>query len=104
MPAGKRATPAARSRTQCRHASRCAIVITILILSYGLWYPLMRKYAVNQVVPYTLLIPALTVGVSYLILGDRLDWQSVLGGVTTIVGVAVIVLRRVAPARPSGAG
>ncbi len=54
----------------------------------------MRKYAVNQVVPYTLLIPALTVGASYLILGDRLDWQSALGGATTIVGVAVIVLRR----------
>jgi O-acetylserine/cysteine efflux transporter len=79
-----------------------AIVITIL--SYGLWYPLMRKYAVNQVIPYTLLIPALTVAGSYLILGDRLDWQSVLGGATTIVGVAIIVLRRApsprsAPAR-----
>src|SRR5260221_1785680 len=48
-----------------------AIVITIL--SYGLWYPLMRKYAVNQVIPYTLLIPALTVAGSYLILGDPLD-------------------------------
>jgi O-acetylserine/cysteine efflux transporter len=69
-----------------------AIVITII--SYGLWYPLMRKYAVNQVVPYTLLIPALTVGASYVILGDRLDWQSALGGATTIVGVAIIVLRR----------
>jgi O-acetylserine/cysteine efflux transporter len=54
----------------------------------------MRKYAVNQVVPYTLLIPALTVGASYVILGDRLDWQSALGGVTTIIGVAIIVLRR----------
>jgi len=79
-----------------------AIVITIL--SYGLWYPLMRKYAVNQVIPYTLLIPPLTVAGSYLILGDRLDWQSVLGGATTIVGVAIIVLRRApsprsAPAR-----
>jgi O-acetylserine/cysteine efflux transporter len=69
-----------------------AIVITII--SYGLWYPLMRKYAVNQVVPYTLLIPALTVGASYLMLGDRLGWQSALGGATTIVGVAIIVLRR----------
>jgi hypothetical protein len=27
-------------------------------------------------------------------LGDRLDWQSALGGATTIVGVAIIVLRR----------
>lgn len=69
-----------------------AIVITIL--SYGLWYPLMRRYAVNQVMPFTLLIPALTVAASYVILGDRLDWQSAVGGATTIVGVAVIVLRR----------
>jgi O-acetylserine/cysteine efflux transporter len=73
--------------------------IVIAILSYGLWYPLMHKYAVNQVVPYTLLIPALTVGASYLILGDRLDWQSALGGATTIIGVAIIVLRRVPAAR-----
>jgi O-acetylserine/cysteine efflux transporter len=78
-----------------------AIVITIL--SYGLWYPLMRKYAVNQVIPYTLLIPALTVAGSYLILGDRLDWQSALGGATTIVGVAVIVLRRAPPPRSASA-
>jgi O-acetylserine/cysteine efflux transporter len=76
-----------------------AIVITIL--SYGLWYPLMRKYAVSQVIPYTLLIPALTVAGSYLILGDRLDWQSVLGGATTIVGVAIIVLRRAPLPRPA---
>jgi len=67
-------------------------------LSYGLWYPLMRKYAVNQVVPYTLLIPALTVGASYVILGDRLDWQSALGGAITIIGVAIIVLRRMSAA------
>ncbi len=74
-----------------------AVVITIL--SYGLWYPLMRRYAVNQIMPYTLLIPVLTVGASYLILGDRLDWQSALGGAVTILGVAIIVLRRVEPAR-----
>ncbi len=61
----------------------------------------MRKSAVNQVIPYTLLIPALTVAGGYLILGDRLDWQSVLGGATTIVGVAIIVLRR--PASPRAA-
>lgn len=54
----------------------------------------MRKYVVNQVVPHSLLIPAPTVGASYLILGDRLDWQSALAGATTIVGIAVIMLRR----------
>jgi O-acetylserine/cysteine efflux transporter len=64
------------------------------ILGYGLWYPLIRKYTVNQVVPYTLLIPALTVGAGDLILGDRLDWQSALGGATMIIGGAMIGRRR----------
>ena len=59
----------------------------------------MRKYAVNQVIPYTLLIPAFTVAGSYLLLGDRLDWQSALGGATAIIGVAIIVLRRAPSAR-----
>jgi O-acetylserine/cysteine efflux transporter len=76
--------------------------IVISILSYGLWYPLMRKYPVNQVIPYTLLIPAFTVAASYLILGDRLDVQSMLGGATTIAGVAIIVLRRTAVPRAPG--
>ncbi len=69
-----------------------AVVITIL--SYGLWYPLLRRYPVNQIMPYTLLIPVLTVAASYLMLGDRLDWQSAIGGAVTILGVAIIVLRR----------
>ena len=45
--------------------------------------------------PYIVLIPALTVGASYLLLGDRLDWRSALGGATTIIGIAIIALSRV---------
>jgi O-acetylserine/cysteine efflux transporter len=44
--------------------------------------------------PFTLLVPALAVGVSYVILGERLDWPAMLGGAATIAGVAIIVLRR----------
>jgi drug/metabolite transporter (DMT)-like permease len=83
----------ARAGRQGWGAVACDAIV-IAILSYGLWYPLMRKYVVNQVVPHSLLIPAPTVGASYLILGDRLDWQSALAGATTIVGIAVIMLRR----------
>jgi O-acetylserine/cysteine efflux transporter len=71
--------------------------VAVTILSYGMWYPLMRKYPVNQVMPFTLLVPALAVGASYLILGELLDWQALVGGLATLAGVAVIVLRR-APA------
>jgi O-acetylserine/cysteine efflux transporter len=69
-----------------------AIVITLF--SYALWYPLLRKYPVNQAMPFTLLVPALAVIASAIILGERLDSQALLGGAATIAGVAVIVLRR----------
>jgi O-acetylserine/cysteine efflux transporter len=75
--------------------------VAVTIVSYGMWYPLVRKYPVNQVMPFTLLVPALAVGVSYVILGERLDWQAMLGGAATIAGVAIIVLRRPASRAPA---
>ncbi|MBV9522573.1 MAG: EamA family transporter [Alphaproteobacteria bacterium] len=68
-----------------------AVIVTII--SYGMWYPLMRRYPVNQIMPFTLLVPALAVAASYVILGERLDAQALLGGAATLAGVAVIVLR-----------
>jgi O-acetylserine/cysteine efflux transporter len=68
--------------------------LVVTLLSYGMWYPLMQRYPVNQVMPFTLLVPVLAVIASGLILGDRLAWQAALGGAATVAGVAVIVLRR----------
>ena len=68
--------------------------LAVTIVSYAMWYPLVRRYAMNQTMPFTLLVPIFGVASSALILGDRVNWQTALGGAATILGVAIIVLRR----------
>ena len=55
---------------------------------------MLRRYSVNQVIPFTLLVPVFGVLSGVLMLGETLNVQSTLGGIATIAGVAVIVLRR----------
>ena len=64
------------------------------IAAYALWQPLMRRFAMNQVMPFTLLVPIFGVTSSVLVMGDRLTVGLVLGGVLTVAGVAVILIRR----------
>jgi O-acetylserine/cysteine efflux transporter len=73
-----------------------AVVVTII--SYGLWYPLIRKYPMSFLMPFTLLVPVVGVLSSVIVLGERMTWQMALGGVATIAGIATIALR--GPARP----
>jgi len=68
--------------------------LAVTIASYAMWYPLVRRYAVNQTMPFTLLVPIFGVASSALILGDHVNGQTALGGAATIIGVAIIVLRR----------
>jgi O-acetylserine/cysteine efflux transporter len=68
--------------------------LAVTILSYALWYPLIRRYPVNQTMPFTLLVPLFGVASSAAILGERLTWQTAVGGAATIAGVAIIVLRK----------
>lgn len=72
-------------------------VFVVSIGTYYLWYPLIRRYPVNQVMPFTLLVPVFGVLSGMLMLGEQLNMQTLLGGISTIAGVAIIVLRR--PAR-----
>ncbi len=69
-------------------------VFIVAIGSYCLWFPLIRRYPVNQVMPFTLLVPVIGMFSGVLLLGESLHWQSLLGGAATIAGVAIIVLRR----------
>lgn len=68
--------------------------IAVTIVSYAMWYPLVRRYSVNQTMPFTLLVPVFGVASSAAILGDSVGWQTALGGAATILGVAIIVLPR----------
>lgn len=68
--------------------------VIVVILGYGLWYRLLRRFSVNQVMPFTLLVPLFGVLSGVLFLGEALTWPLATGGVATVAGVAIIVTRR----------
>ena len=70
------------------------MAILITAITFPLWYRLLRWYPVNQVMPFTLLMPVFGVLSGVLVLGESLSWQILIGGAITIAGVAIIVLRR----------
>ncbi|UYG00601.1 MULTISPECIES: DMT family transporter [unclassified Halomonas] len=63
------------------------------ILAYGIWYALLRRHPVNKVVPMTLLVPVLAVGLGALLMGDPLGVHKLAGGGLVVAGVGLILLR-----------
>ena len=61
-------------------------------LGYGLWYYLLKKYEVNQVIPFLMLLPFSTILGAILFLGERPHIQTVIGGLFIIIGLTVIVI------------
>lgn len=75
--------------------------VVVAIFSYLIWYNMMRRYPVNQVMPFTLLLPMVGVISGHLMLDEIVTWQMILGGLATIAGVAIVVIRRPAVVAPS---
>ncbi len=69
------------------------------ITGYGLWYYLIGKYEVTRVVPLMLLSPVLAVLLAAGILAEPLTVRTVLGGLVTIAGVAMIQFLKPGPRR-----
>ncbi|NVF13235.1 EamA family transporter [Vreelandella maris] len=63
------------------------------IVAYGIWYALLRRHPVNRVVPMTLLVPVLAVGLGALLMGDSLGVHKLVGGGLVVAGIALIVLK-----------
>ena len=72
-----------------------AFVYTIFVgtLFHAGWYYLLRRYPVSTVAPLMLLLPVFGIGSGVAVYGDVLTLQIMLGGVLTLLGVAIIVLR-----------
>ena len=78
-------------------AALCGLLHRIgdaVIIGYGMWYPLLRRYQMNQAMPFTLLVPIFGVASGIVMLGESLSLQTAAGGLMTMAGVAIIVLRR----------
>lgn len=57
------------------------------------YFVLVHRYPVSSVAPVTVLGPVFSVGCAALFLGDVLDWRILIGGLMTLTGVAVIIMR-----------
>ena len=68
------------------------------LFAHTAYFALIRRYPVSSVAPVTVLSPLFSVLFSVLLLGDQLDWRMVAGGLMTLSGVAVIVIREGRPA------
>jgi O-acetylserine/cysteine efflux transporter len=66
--------------------------IVMTALGYGIWYHLLKKYDVNQVVPFLLLLPVTSILGAVLFLGERPSIRILIGGAVVITGVALIVM------------
>ncbi|HET6522108.1 MAG TPA: EamA family transporter [Geminicoccaceae bacterium] len=70
------------------------MALAVTVFGYGVWFSLLRRYPVNLVMPFQLTVPPFAALFSMLVLGEVLTWQVAAGGLVTIVGVGVVLLRR----------
>ncbi|KZD08309.1 DMT family transporter [Oceanibaculum pacificum] len=77
------------------------MAVAVTIIGYTLWMRMLRQYPVTQVMPFTLLAPVFGVLAGVAMLGESLSLLKILGGIVTIVGVAIITIRRPQQAQPT---
>jgi len=74
--------------------------VVVVIIAYAIWYGLLRRHPINLVVPWTLLVPVFGVAASIAIRGEPLTWHLLIGGIATLIGVTIIMVRRPKLDRP----
>jgi len=65
--------------------------LVMTAIGYAIWYNLLNRFPVNKVAPFLLLLPVTILVESVLFLGEQLTWFTIVGGILTILGVAVLV-------------
>jgi O-acetylserine/cysteine efflux transporter len=64
-----------------------------LLVGYGLWHYLLGLYPVSKVVPYTLVVPVLTIFMGYMVLDEKVSMQKIIGSAIVLCGVSFILLK-----------
>jgi O-acetylserine/cysteine efflux transporter len=75
------------------HGSLIYQVVGSTLLAYWAWYYLLARNRVATVAGFMLLVPFVGVIAGVLTLGEPLTWQTLVGGLATLFGVALIVFR-----------
>ncbi len=73
------------------------LAVVMTTVGYAVWYHLIGLYNVNQVMPYLLLLPVVTVFGGVVLFGDSLTPALITGGLLAIAGVALITLEKTTP-------
>jgi O-acetylserine/cysteine efflux transporter len=73
----------------------------VAAFSYWIWYNLMRRYPVNQVMPFMLLQPLVGAASGVVFRNEVINLPMVIGGIGILIGVAIIIIRRPAVIAPS---
>jgi len=63
------------------------------IFAYSLWYSLLKRYSAGQILPWSLLSPALAVLMGAAFLHESLDRSKVLGTLLIVSGILLAVIR-----------
>jgi O-acetylserine/cysteine efflux transporter len=63
------------------------------IVAFGLWAKLVARYSVSQTLPFMLTVPLFAIGGGIVLNGDRMTPDIIAGGLLTLAGVGLIVLR-----------
>ncbi|MCG8354982.1 MAG: EamA family transporter [Kiloniellales bacterium] len=74
--------------------------VMVYWIGYGTWLWLLRQYEVNQAMPFTLLVPLVGVAAGVIFLDEAFTLALAAGGLLTIIGVAIILIRRPKTAAP----
>lgn len=82
------------------HASLVYMAVLSSIVGYGIWFYLLRRHPVSRTAPFLLLVPIIGAISSVLSLNDPITWRTVISGLITFAGVALIVIRRPQAATP----
>lgn len=63
------------------------------IIGYGLWCLLIARHGIVKLAPFLLTIPVIAIGLGVLLLDERMTPMMIVGGVVTLVGVALTLDR-----------
>ncbi len=76
------------------------MAVAVTIVSHGLFYRLINQYALNKIVPATLLSPVLAVLMAVPLLGEPITMPLVIGGLLTMAGVVLVQFCRQPTSEP----
>jgi O-acetylserine/cysteine efflux transporter len=70
------------------------IALAGFAVPYAIWYWLLMRHRVDELMPFVLLMPIVSIVVTTTLLGEKLPPALLLGGAIVIAGLAITVFRR----------